>query len=215
MLRKLKLVLADDHPLIRKGLRQGLESQPMIHSVHEAENGEDALIIIRREEPDIAILDIEMPRMDGYQVARTIQQENLPVSVVFLTMYKEEHFFNKALDIGVAGYILKENALSEIVQCLQLVAEGKHYISPVLAEYLVHRSNRKDKSVPHSLETLTQTERKVLKLLAEMKTSQQIADELFISVNTVSNHRHNISEKLGLHGSHTLLKFALENKDSL
>ncbi len=215
MLHKLKLVLADDHPLIRKGLRQVLEAHPKIHSIHEAENGEEALAIIRRELPDIAILDIEMPVMDGYQVARTIQQEHLPVSVVFLTMYKEEHFFNKALDIGVAGYILKENAVSEIAQCLQFVSEGKSYISPVLSQFLVRRSHKKPTATLDLVGRLTQTERKILKLLADMKTSQQIADELFVSVNTVSNHRSNISEKLGLHGSHTLLKFAVENKESL
>ncbi len=185
--------------------------------VIEAENGEEALRVIRKEQPQIAVLDIEMPKMTGFDVALRVQNERLPVTLVFLTMFKEEHVFNKAMDVGVKGYVLKENTIAEILQCLRVVTDGKYYLSPSISDFLVRRNTRlvTPASGPTGINFLTTAERNLLKLLAEMKTNQQIADALHISIKTVHNHRNNICDKLGLHGAHALMKFAMENASLL
>jgi DNA-binding NarL/FixJ family response regulator len=132
-------------------------------------------------------------------------------------MYKEEDMFNEAMNIGVKGYVLKENAVSDIVDSIKIVASGRYFISPIISEFLVSRSDRVRsllKKKPQ-LETLTATERRVLRLISEINTSKEIADYLHISYKTVENHRSNICTKLDIHGSHSLLKFAIENKDVL
>ncbi|KAB2920911.1 MAG: response regulator transcription factor [Bacteroidetes bacterium] len=208
----MKIIIADDHILVRKGLRQVLEGTPDLE-VFEAENGEEALQFIRSEAPAVALLDVEMPRMTGFDVARRVQAEGLPTALVFLTMFKEESVFNKAMDLGVKGYVLKENTITEVIQCVRAVAEGRYYLSPSISDFFVRRNSRL--AVPGGdslgLGKLTPAERNVLKLVAAMKSNQQIADALGISVKTVQNHRNNICDKLGLSGAHALLKFSLEH----
>jgi DNA-binding NarL/FixJ family response regulator len=211
------LVLADDHPLFRKGLREVIESDPAIQIVGEAGDGATALTLIRRHTPTIAILDVDMPRLGGLAVAREIQQQQLETDVVFLTMYKEEDLFNEAMDVGARAYVLKDSAVDDILNAIHTVADGKYYISPALSDLLVKRSARAEKLLRHtpSLEDLTPAELRVLRLVAGNKTSKEIADVLSISYKTVENHRTNIGAKLHLRGSHSLLKFALENKATL
>jgi DNA-binding NarL/FixJ family response regulator len=211
------LVIADDHPIFRKGLKEVIESREQFCVVGEAENGEAALRQIISCKPSITILDIEMPVMDGFAVARAIQDERLPVDVVFLTMHNDEDLFNTAMDIGAKGYLLKENAAQDILDCIRMVADGKYYISPLLSLYLINRNERTKSFLQKhpSLIFVTPTERKVLRLIAESKTSKEIAEDLFISAKTVENHRANIAKKLNLHGSHQLLTFAIENKSFL
>jgi DNA-binding NarL/FixJ family response regulator len=210
------IVIADDHPLLRKGLRQMIEALPDT-DVMEAENGEEALRIIREHRPALALLDIEMPKMTGFDVAKRVNDESLPVSVIFLTMYNEEQVFNKALDTGVKGYVLKENAISEVHQCIAAVSEGKYFLSPSISDFLIRRNTRLAAPAQESsgLSLLTPAERNVLKLVAGMNTNQQIADALSISIKTVHNHRNNICSKLGLNGAHALLKFASEHSTQL
>lgn len=208
----MKLLIADDHILVRKGLRQVLESQPDLEII-EAGDGDEAIRLIRAEHPVVALLDVEMPVMTGFDVARRVQSEGLPVSLVFLTMFKEETVFNKAMDLGVKGYVLKENTISEILLCVRTVAGGKYYLSPSISEYLINRNTRLAAPAADALglSRLTPAERNVLKLVAAMKSNQQIADALGISVKTVQNHRNNICDKLDLSGAHALLKFSVEN----
>jgi len=214
MSEHLKVLIADDHPLFRKALRQIIESDSRFEVVHEMENGEEVLTLLDEELPDIVVLDVDMPKLNGIEVARAIQKKELLVDVIFITMYKDEYMFNKAMDLGVRGYILKESAVSDITSGIRTVAEGKYYISPSISEYLVRRSGRSTTLPAHQrgIVDLTPTERRVLKLIAENKTSKEIAGEMSISPKTVERHRENISNKLNLHGAHTLLKFALENK---
>lgn len=214
MSEHLRVLIADDHPLFRKALRQIIESDSRFEVVHEMENGEEVLTLLDEELPDIVVLDVDMPKLNGIEVARAIQKKDLLVDVIFITMYKDEYMFNKAMDIGVRGYILKESAVSDITSGIKTVAEGKYYISPSISEYLVRRSGRSTTLPAHQrgIVDLTPTERRVLKLIAENKTSKEIAGEMTISPKTVERHRENISNKLDLHGAHTLLKFALENK---
>ena len=210
------LLIADDHELIRGGLRNVLQANPS-YRVMETGDGLDALAMIRDLLPDVAILDIEMPGMSGYEVAKRVAEERIPVRVIFLTMFKDESMFNKALDIGVKGYVLKENTVAEILNCLTTVLAGNYYLSPAISDFLVRRNTKpaaNEASTP-GLDQLSPAERNVLKHLSMMKTNQDIASDLFISVKTVQNHRNNICNKLGLNGTHALLKLALELKSTL
>jgi DNA-binding NarL/FixJ family response regulator len=211
------LVVADDHPLFRKGLREVIDSDPTLNIVGEAGDGATALKLIQQHTPTMAILDVDMPRMGGLTVARELQKQKLETDVVFLTMYKEEDLFNEAMDVGARAYVLKDSAVDDILNAIHTVEDGKYYISPALSDYLIKRSARAEKLLRHtsSLEDLTPAELRILKLVAENKTSKEIADVLSISYKTVENHRTSIASKLHLRGSHSLLKFALENKDTL
>lgn len=215
--RRIKILIADDHPLMRSGLKSVLESEEDLTVMGEAKNGEEVLQLLNRNDYDVVTLDIEMPETSGLEIARKIVEEKLPVKIIFLTMYKEEDMFNEALDIGAMGYVLKENAVNDIVDCIRKVSEGKYYISPIISQYLVKREQNLRNFVTStpSLSYLTKTERLILRLIAEDKTTKQIADQLFVSYKTIENHRANISKKLDLHGSHSLIKFALNNKTLL
>jgi DNA-binding NarL/FixJ family response regulator len=214
---ELRLVIADDHPIFRHGLRVVIEADPRLKIVAEAEDGVTALARIREHQPEIAILDLEIPPPDGLAVARTIRAERLPVEVIFLTMHKDEALFNAALDLGVKGYVVKDSAAAEIVGCIKTVAAGSSFISPVLSDYLLYRRERSATLVKQNprLDDLTPAERRVLRLLAESKTNKEIARELFVSVRTVEHHRANICVKLGLQGHHALITFALAHKSEI
>jgi DNA-binding NarL/FixJ family response regulator len=217
MKNDIRILIADDHPIFRRGLREVIERSPHLIVVAEAEDGITALERIRTFRPDIAILDIDMPQMDGFAVAGSVRDDQPPVEIIFLTMYKDEMHFNAALDQGVKGYLIKDNAAADVVTCINAVAAGQNYMSPVLSTYLVTRSKRASQFVPKEpgLHDLTPTEQRVLSLLAEYKTSKEIAAQLFISVRTVENHRANICTKLDLHGPHALVKFAIQHKSEL
>jgi DNA-binding NarL/FixJ family response regulator len=211
---KLRVLIADDHPIFRKGLIMAIEADSAIEIVGEAGDGQQALRLAEELTPDVIVLDIEMPILNGLQAAQEIIKRRLPVDIIFLTMYKEEDMFNEAMNIGVKGYVLKENAVSDIVNSIKSVASGRYFLSPNISEFLVNKSDRIRSLLRKKpqLENLTVTERKVLKLISEIKTSKEIGDMLHISYKTVENHRSNICNKLEIHGSHSLLKFAIENK---
>ena len=163
------------------------------------------------------MLDLTMPLKDGFAVARAARELGLKAPLVFLTMHKDEHYLHAALDLGAKGYVLKDSALAEIVACIKSVVAGHEYISPALSSYLIRRSTRAaalaaDKP---ALEQLTPTERRVLKLIADGRTSREIAAELGIGIRTVEHHRNNIAVKLELHGSHGLVKFAIQHQAEL
>ncbi len=214
---QIRVVIADDHPIFRKGLLQVIEIEPDLAIVGEAADGQTALEQIKTQQPDVAVLDIDMPRKNGFVLAREIADCKLPVKIVFLTMYKEENAFNRALDLGVKGYLLKDSAVTDIVAGIRAVANGQHFISPAISSYLINRHTRAGRLADEKpgLKDLTPTERRILKLIADNKTSKEIAAELFISARTVDNHRTNIATKLELHGSHALLKFAFDHKSEL
>jgi len=207
----------DDHPVFRRGLREIIEEHPMFEIVGEASDGQTGLRLAAESRPDIVVLDIDMPRLSGLEMARALQKDKVPVQVVFLTMYKEEDMFNVAMDMGVKAYVLKENAADDILQALEKVAAGETFISQSMSEIGKRRSDRVQSlllSKPQ-IEDLTSAERRILKLIAEDRTSKEIADLLQISVKTVDNHRLNICHKLNLHGSHSLLKFAFDHRSHL
>ena len=216
MATKVRVIIADDHPIFRQGLREVIEDDPDLILVGEAADGAAAFERIQTLKPDVAVLDIGMPKQDGFALARAVRERDLAVTIVFLTMYKEEDALNRALDLGVKGYVLKDSAAAEIVNAIKAVAAGGHYISPAVSSYLVARSARVAASVSGTgLDSLTRTERRILTLIAHKKTSKEIGHELFVSPRTVDNHRANICLKLDLHGSNALLKFALDHKSEL
>jgi DNA-binding NarL/FixJ family response regulator len=217
MKAEVKVVIADDHPFFRQGLRQAVEKDPLLKVVGEAADGATAVAQIEHTAAEIAVVDVDMPNGDGFEVLRTLKQHESPVSIIFLTMHKDERLLNAALDLGVKGYLLKDSAETEIITGIKEVAAGREYVSQALIGYLINRGRRVKRLLMEkpAVARLTPTERKILALLADYKTSKEIAQELFISPRTVDHHRANISEKLDLHGSHALIKFASEHRSEL
>ena len=207
---KIKLLIAEDHPIFREGLINAIQKQDTYEIVAETGDGLKAFNLIKKEKPDIALLDISMPNMNGLEIARKIQKENLKVKCIFLTMHKERDFLNSAIEACVMGYVLKDEASQNLLDALKIVSEGKRYISPLVSEHLLEKNE-----TAKSLKDLTSSEKRVLKLIAKNKTSKEIADELCISYRTVQTHRTNICAKLNLSGMNTLLQFAIENKSFL
>ncbi len=217
MAEKIELLIADDHPIVREGLRQAIEKDKKLTVVAEAGNGREAIELIKEFSPRIVILDVDMPLMNGFDVARWIRKNEISAEMIFLTMHGDEDIFNEAIDLGAKGFVLKDSALLDIVECIKAVAQNRHFTSHALTSFLINRSKRAIQMTGEKplLSDLTSTERRVLKLIAENLTTNEIAKKLFISPRTVEKHRSNISNKLNLQGSNSLLKFALLNKSKL
>jgi DNA-binding NarL/FixJ family response regulator len=215
--RVIKVLIVDDHPLFRQGLRQLVTSDPRFELAGEAGDGLAAKALIEKIKPDVAVLDVSLPGLSGLEIARQLQGASLPTRIVILTMHKDEDTFNRAMDLGVRGFVLKDNAVQDIANCLLAVARGEHYLSPSISSYLVRRRDKAQElaSRQPGLGDLTKAEQRVLKLIADKKTTRDIAAELFVSPRTIEAHRANISAKLGLRGSNSLLLFALENRSAL
>ena len=209
------IVLADDHPIFRQGLKQLIEKQQGFRVIAEADNGRSALELIAKHRPVVAVLDLDMPDLDGFAVAQRVRDLELATHLVILTMHNDELHFNRAIDLGVRGYLIKDGAAAEATNCIKVVAAGGDYVTPSLSSYLLRRSRRTTSSLePSGVGDLTPAERRVLALLAELKTTKQIAAELGVSPRTIDNHRANLCAKLELQGPHALVRFALEHKRS-
>ena len=210
------IVIADDHPVFRRGLREIIDAEPGFKIIGEAGDGKHAVDLVRKLKPAIAILDISMPEQDGLSVVRQARDANLPVEFIFLTMYRDEAIFKSALDLDVRGYVLKDSAPTDIVSAIKAVSRGEHYTSPLLTSYLVKSARAVQTTSDDRVTTaeLSPAERRVLELIADYKTSKEIADELCVSPRTIESHRAHICQKLGLQGSHALMKFALQHKSS-
>ena len=212
-----RVLIVDDHPLFRQGLRQLVESDPRFELAAEAGDGPTAFALIGELRPDIAVLDINLPGISGLEIAQRLQSQRARTQVVVLTMHNDRETFDRAMDFGVRGFVLKDNAVQDIISCLLAVAKGDHYLSPSMSAHLVHRRSRAEALTDRKpgLDDLTKAEQRVLKLIADQKTTREIAAELFVSPRTIEAHRANISTKLELRGSHSLLRFALENRSAL
>jgi len=214
---QIKIVMADDHPIVRQGLRKIIETDKNLLIVAEAGDGNAALALIEEHRPDVAVLDIDMPGMDGFAVVREMQRRRIAAEVVFLTMLDEEETFQAAMDLNVRGYVLKDSAADEIISAIKSVAKHRPFLSQAMSAMLLKRRRRTEefeKEQP-GLHLLTPTERRVLRLVADDKTSKEIGEELFVSYRTIEGHRANISRKLNLSGSLALIKFASANKAEL
>ena len=213
MKQEVTVLIVDDHPLLRHGLREVIGHNSRFKIVGEAADGEEAMHLFVTLKPDIAVIDIDMPRLNGLETIRALRQQAFAIKTIILTMYKEEDMFNAAMDLGAKAYVLKENAANDIMAALEKVARDEAFVSPLMLEAGQRRSERVRElllSKPQ-IESLTPAERRILKLVGEDYTSKEIAGLLNLSVRTVENHRQHICDKLKLHGTHSLLKFAFDN----
>lgn len=214
MTEKLKILVADDHPLFRAGVVQTLTQLPGIE-IDEAKEGNEALKRVIEQEPDIAILDLKMPGKTGLEILAELNEANIPVKTILLTMYKNTMYFYQAVSLGAKGYLLKETAVDDLLTAIKEVSEGRVFISNRLKN-LIHTGKKdefRNKLRIEAINSLTNSEKEIMKLLAEWKTSNEIADLLSNSVRTIENHRARISEKLSIRGAHSLIRFAIENKE--
>jgi len=207
-----RIVIAEDHTILREGLRALLSSNPDFEIVGEAEDGREAIRFVEKLKPHLVLTDLSMPRMNGMDAIREIKRRSRETKVLVLTVHKTEEYILATLQAGADGYLLKDSTHAELLAAVRHVLSGKHYISPgisdkVLDGYLEGRRTLKTRT---SWETLTQREREILKLIAEGYKNKEIADDLCISVKTVEKHRANLMEKLDLHNVQALTTYAIE-----
>lgn len=214
---EIRIIIADDHPIVRQGLKQIIELEDNLHVVGEAGDGRAALALIEQVKPDVAILDVDMPHADGFQVARALLAAKNPTIIIFLTIHRDEAMFHAALDLGAKSYVLKDSAIDDIVNAINESFAGRNFTSLPMSSYILKRNTQYQfpDGQQLGLSQLTPTEYRILKLLAEYKTSKEIADELSVSPRTVETHRSRICQKLSLTGSHALMKFAVQYKSLL
>ncbi len=206
----IKIILADDHKITRQGLRSLLEKNPEMQVLAEVENGRGAVEKARELKPDVVIMDVSMPDLNGVEATRQVLQENGDVKVIALSMYSDTLFVSEMLKSGASGYLLKDCAFEELEQAIKTVTEGKAYlsssISGVVVEDYLHRLSRAEVS---ATDILTDREREVLQLIAEGQSTKLIAKKLHISAKTVETHRRQIMNKLNIHTVAELTKYAI------
>jgi DNA-binding NarL/FixJ family response regulator len=215
---EIRILIADDHPLMRKGLRLSVEEDRALKVVGEASDGEAALSLTKKLHPQVALLDIEMPKLDGLGVARELVKSGVKTEIIFLTFHSNQDLFRSAMELGCKGYILKDSAVQEVVSGIHAVASGRPYISSAITADLLESRNRPDPQSGYALtRNLTPTEFRIMRLIAQGKTSKEIGAELSIHYRTVENHRTSMCRKLELEGegANALLRFVLQNKNLL
>ena len=210
---EITIVLVDDHPVVRKGLKLSIEEDARMKVVAEAGDGEAALGLIKKLNPQLALLDIDMPKLGGLGVAKEVIRLGLKTKIIFLSFHRDEDFFRTAIDIGGRGYLLKDSAMDEIVTAINTVIAGQVYMSSAIALQLLQSSGAANDTRDNSLiGDLTPSERRILLLIADGLSSKEIGAELSIHYRTVENHRTNICRKLGIEGANALLRFAVQHK---
>src|SRR5713226_6215665 len=208
---QIRILLADDHTIIRSGLRLLLEQQPDFKVVAEAADGRQAVQLVAKHHPDVVILDIGMPQLNGIEATRQIVAQESHPNVVILSMHSDESYVLRALKAGARAYILKNAAEADLIRAVQAVSEGKSFFSPVISKMLLEDYVRqvREKEVEDSYDLLTPREREILQLIAEGKTNKEIASLLDLSPHTIETHRGNILVKLNLHSVPELILYAV------
>ncbi len=210
-MNKIRVVIADDHTIVREGVRLLLEAQPDIEVVGEAADGREAIAVIREQHPDVAAMDIQMPNLNGLDATRAIKQESPQVQILVLTMYESDEYFFQTLAAGASGYVLKKAASADLMTAIRAVSQGNVFLYPSVARRLVSdyltRVNAGEEQ--GSYDGLTAREREVLKLIAEGHTNQSIAEKLVISPSTVQTHRTRIMHRLNLQTRAELIQYAV------
>jgi len=210
-LKKLRILLADDHIVMRTGLRALLERQSNLEVVGESENGRETVELAATLRPDVVVMDVGMPVLNGIEATRTIVTERPTTAVVILSMHADESYVMRALSAGARGYLLKDSAAADLLGAIQAVSQGKSFFSPKVSRILAEDYVRvlKQKGAVDSYDLLTSREREILQLLAEGKANKEVATDLNISTYTVETHRSHILQKLNLHNSAEVVLYAV------
>lgn len=209
-----KILIADDHTILREGLRALLEASPDIEVIGEASDGHEAVQMTNQLSPDVVLIDLSMPRINGTEAIELMRKRNPGLRIIALTVHRTEEYVRATLDAGANGYVLKDDTRKELISAIHAVTQGKTYLSPSICGHLVngylepHGTNR----TTTSWDNLTLREREVIKLIAEGNTNKMIARLLSISVKTVEKHRGNLMKKLGLHSASKITAYAIEHR---
>lgn len=206
---KIRVLLADDHAIVREGVRMILNAQPDMEVVGEASDGVGALRLAQTLKPDLALMDIGMPGMNGLEATRALKEAQPLIQVLILTMLEDEDYFFRILAAGASGYVLKGAGSDELLSAIRAVSQGGVYLFPTMAKKLVGDYLKGQASSAAAADPLTAREREVLKLIAAGKMNREIAELMVISVNTVQTHRLHLMEKLNLHNRTELIKYAI------
>jgi two-component system, NarL family, response regulator NreC len=209
MTQIIRVLLADDHAVLRAGLRALLSAEPDLEVVGEAGDGEEAVALAERLKPDVVVMDITMPRMDGLQATRRITDRLPDTRVLVLTMHAEDQYLFRVIEAGGSGYVLKRSADAELMNAIRAVQRGEAYLYPSAMRTLLEAYRRGDRST-ETPTTLTDREEEVLKLTAEGYSNTEIAQRIYLSPKTVDTYRQRIMEKLGLHHRAELVRYALD-----
>ncbi len=207
---KIRVLVADDHTIVREGVRLLLDAQPDIEVVGEAADGQEAVKMIRQFRPDLVVMDIQMPNLNGLEATREIKREFPQIQILALTMYESDEYFFQVLNAGASGYVLKKAASADLLSAIRAVHSGDVFLYPSVARRLVsdYLTRVKSGEEQNSFDGLTAREHEVLKLIAEGHTNQAIADKLVISPSTVQTHRTRIMQRLNLHNRAELIQYA-------
>lgn len=210
-MKKLRILLADDHVVMRTGLRALLERQPNLEVVGEGENGREAIELVASLKPDVVVMDVGMPVLNGIEATKAIVTQHPTTAVVILSMYVDESYIMRALKAGARGYLLKDSAPADLIGAIQAVSQNKSFFSPKVRRILAEDYVRvlKQKGAVDSYDLLTSREREILQLIAEGKANKEVAAALNISPYTVETHRSHILEKLNLHNPAELILYAV------
>jgi len=205
------IILADDHQIVRVGIRRLIETRSDFEVIGEVGNGEDAVRMITERQPDIALMDINMPKVSGIEATRRLERQGVATRVLVLSMHEDRSYVEEVLSAGAAGYVVKNSSPEDLLSAIDAVKEGRSYLSDSITQQVVEAIAHPDGDAPVGLTVLTDREREVLQLIAEGLSSKEIAGQLDVSLKTVDSHRSNLMEKLDIHKVAGLVKFAVRS----
>lgn len=203
------IVIADDHDIIREGIKSILSKNTEFKVIGEAADGETAFALVQRHQPDVLLLDLSMPKRSGLDIIEQLQLVSPATKIIVITMHRAGIYIQKALHLGVKGYLDKENVVHDLLPALRRVAKGENYVGPRVSQYLMEESGKKKRQGNPEQGILTEREGDILRLIAEGKTAKEVAEILFISPRTVENYKNILFKKLGLHKTTDLIKYAI------
>lgn len=214
MIEPIRVVIADDHTIVRQGIRSLLQAEPDIKVIGEASDGREAAQLTRELKPDVVVMDLAMPEMDGLEATRVIKQESAQTQILALTMHESDEYFFRVLQLGALGYVLKRAATSDLLAAVRAIARGEVFLYPAVAkklvtDYIARAQTKGEEDARRSYAALTPREREILARLAEGLSNREIADKLVLSLSTVQTHSAHIMEKLNLQNRAALIKYAI------